>query len=69
MRSNFEQIVLYYIGLSTQNPGLREVDLESSHKRHSDKIYKDSIGICIRNNIYNVWYAVETLVNTIFFFS
>ena len=38
MRSNSQQIVLYYLGLSTQNPGLREVDLEPSPKRGSDKI-------------------------------
>ena len=30
MRSNFQQIVLYCLGLHTQNPWLREVDLEPS---------------------------------------
>ena len=38
MRSNFQQIVLHYLGLSTQNPGLREVDLKPSSRRGSDKI-------------------------------
>ena len=38
MRSNFQQIVLYCLGLHTQNPGLREVDLEPNPKRISDKI-------------------------------
>ena len=38
MRSNFQQIVSYCLGLRTQNPGLREVDLEPSPKRGSDKI-------------------------------
>ena len=38
MRSNSQQIVSYYLGLRTQNPGLREVDLEPSPKRGSDKI-------------------------------
>ena len=38
MRSNFQQIVSYCLGLHTQNPGLREVDLEPSPKRGSDKI-------------------------------
>ena len=38
IRSNFQQIVLYCIGLCTQYPGLREVDLEPSPKRGSDKI-------------------------------
>ena len=33
-----EQVVSYCLGLCTQNPGLREVDLEPSPKRGSDKI-------------------------------
>ena len=33
MRSNFQQIKLYCLDLSTQNLGLREVDLEPSSKR------------------------------------
>ena len=37
-RSNTQQIVSYCLGLRTQNPGLREVDLEPSPKRGSDKI-------------------------------
>ena len=36
-RSNSQQIVLYYLGLCRQNPGLREVDLEPNPKRSSDK--------------------------------
>ena len=38
MRSNFKQIVLNFLGLHTQNPGLRQVDLEPSPKRGSDKM-------------------------------
>ena len=38
MRSNFQQIISYCLGLHTQNPGLREVDLEPSPERGSDKI-------------------------------
>ena len=38
MRFNSQQIVLYCLGLCTQNTGLREVDLELSPKRDSDKI-------------------------------
>ena len=38
IRFNSEQILLYCLGLHTQNPGLREVDLEPSPKRGSDKI-------------------------------
>ena len=38
MRSNFQQIVSYCLGLYTQNPGLREVTLEVGPKRGSDKI-------------------------------
>ena len=38
MRLKSQQIVLYCLGLHTQNPGLREVDLEPSRKRGSDKI-------------------------------
>ena len=32
MKLNFQQIVSYCFGLRTQNPGLREVDLEPSIK-------------------------------------
>ena len=38
IRFNSQQIVLYCLGLRTQNPGLREVDLEPSPKRGSDKM-------------------------------
>ena len=38
MASNSQQIELYCLGLHTQNPGLREADLEPSPKRGSDKI-------------------------------
>ena len=44
MRSNFQQIVLYCLGLHTQNLGLREVDLEPSPKRGSDKINMQTQG-------------------------
>ena len=44
MRSNFQQIVLYCLGLRTQNTGPREVDLEPSPKRGSDKIKKQKQG-------------------------
>ena len=44
MRSNFQQIVSHCIDLNTQNPGLREVDLESSPKRGSDKIDRQQQG-------------------------
>ena len=37
-RSNSQQIALYCVGLITQNPRLREEDLEPSPKRGSDKI-------------------------------
>ena len=37
-RPNFQQIVLYCLGLHTQKPGLRQVDLEPSPKGGSDKI-------------------------------
>ena len=37
-RSNFQQIVLYCVGPGTQNLGLREVDLEPSPTRGSNKI-------------------------------
>ena len=39
MRSNSQQIVSYCLDLRTQNPGLREADLEPSPKRGRDKIY------------------------------
>ena len=38
MRFNFQQIVSYCLGLRTQNPWLREVDLEPSPKKGSEKI-------------------------------
>ena len=38
MRFNFQQIVSYCLALGTQNPGLREVDLETGPKRGSDKM-------------------------------
>ena len=38
MRSNSQQIVSDCLGLHTQNQRLREVDLEASPKRGSDKI-------------------------------
>ena len=38
MRFDSQQIILYCLGLHTQNPGLRAVDLELSPKRSSDKI-------------------------------
>ena len=38
MRFSSQQIVSYCLGLHIQNPGLREVDLEPSSKRGSDKI-------------------------------
>ena len=37
-RSNFCQVLLCCVGLRTQNPGLREVDLEPSPKRGTGKI-------------------------------
>ena len=44
MRSNFQQIMLYCLGLRTQNQGLREVDLEPSSKRGSHKINMEKQG-------------------------
>ena len=38
MRFNLQQIILYRLGLHTQNPVLRELDLEPSPKRGSGKI-------------------------------
>ena len=38
MRFNYQQIVSHCLGLPRQNPGLRQVDLEPSPKRGSDKI-------------------------------
>ena len=38
MRFNSQQIESYCLGLRTQNPRLREVDLVPSPKRGSDKI-------------------------------
>ena len=36
--SNYQQMVLYCLGLRTQNPGLREVDLQSRPRRGTDKV-------------------------------
>ena len=44
MTFSFQQIVLYCLGLCTQNPGLREVDLEPSTKRGSDKTNMQKLG-------------------------
>ena len=44
MRSNFQQTISYCLGLHLQNPGLREVDLEPSPKRGSDKINMQNLG-------------------------
>ena len=38
MRSNWQQIISYCLGLCTQNQGLREVDFERKPKRGGDKI-------------------------------
>ena len=38
MKFNSQQIESYCLGLRTQNPGLREADLEPSPKRGSGKI-------------------------------
>ena len=38
MRFNSQQFVLFCLGLRTQNPGIREVDLEPRSKRGFDKI-------------------------------
>ena len=38
IRFNSQQIVSYCLGLGKQNPELRELDLELSPKRGSDKI-------------------------------
>ena len=38
MRFNSQQILSYYLDLASQNPGLKEVDFETSPKRGSDKI-------------------------------
>ena len=38
IRFNSQQLVSYCLGLRIQNPGLREVDLEPSPKKGSDKI-------------------------------
>ena len=40
MRLNFKQIIQYCLGLNTENSGLKEVNLEPSPKRGSDKINK-----------------------------
>ena len=37
-RTNPQQTVSYCLGLHTQNPGLREVDVEHSPKRDSDNV-------------------------------
>ena len=44
MRSNLQQIELHCVGLRTQNPGLREADLQPSYKRGSDKINMEKQG-------------------------
>ena len=44
MRLNFQQIVSHYLGLHTQNPGLREVDMEPSPKRGGDKMNMEKQG-------------------------
>ena len=38
MRSDFQQILKYWLGLRSLDPGLRELDLEPSPKTGSDKI-------------------------------
>ena len=38
MRFNFQEMVLHCLVLCTQNPGLRQVDLELTPKRGSHKI-------------------------------
>ena len=38
IRFNSQQIISYYLGLRTKDPGLREVDLKYSPKRGSDTI-------------------------------
>ena len=40
MRSNFQQIASYCLGLHTQNPELREAELEPSPKRGSLSCWK-----------------------------
>ena len=44
MRLNFQQIISYCLGLGTQNPVLREVALEPSPKRGSDKLNMQTQG-------------------------
>ena len=56
IRYNFQQIILYYLGLHTQNPGLREVDLEPSPKRGSDKINMQKQG---RNTQKKASYIIQ----------
>ena len=44
MRSCFQKIESYCLGLHTQNPDLREVDLKTSPKTGSDKIKMEKQG-------------------------
>ena len=44
MRSNFQQIIMYCLGLCTQNPGLREIDLEPSPMRGTNRA-RDLVGL------------------------
>ena len=64
MRLNSQQIVSYCLGLRTQNPGLREVELQPSSKRGSEKItmLKESRKTAKENKLYrtawiHIWIA------------
>ena len=64
MRFNSRQIVSYCLGLHIQNPGLREVELEPSSKRGSEKInmLKESRKTAKENKSYctawiHIWIA------------
>ena len=69
-RSNSQQTVLYCLGLSTQNPGLREVDLEPSPKRGTIRIkalvslYWSSWSLLLKQSL-NIVLNKLTLVNPI----
>ena len=54
MRLNSKQIITYCLGLRTQNPGLREVDLEPSPKRgiYKIKMLKQGRKIAEENKSY-----------------
>ena len=54
MRLNSKQIIMYCLGLRTQNPGLREVDLEPSPKRgiYKIKMLKQGRKIAEENKSY-----------------